>query len=55
MRAYIEYTALHGPDDPYADPLKYLVDLDKQHAPKEFLRHEALKQEESLQPSSDYE
>ena len=29
VRAYIEYTALHGPDDLYADALKYLAELDK--------------------------
>jgi hypothetical protein len=32
VRAYIEYTALNGPDDLYADALKYLAELDKPQA-----------------------
>jgi hypothetical protein len=32
VRAYVEYTAFHGPDDLYADALKYLAELDKAQA-----------------------
>lgn len=33
VRAYIEYTALHGPDDLYADALKYLSELENAEVP----------------------
>jgi len=36
VRAYIEYTALHGPDDLYADALKYLSELENAEAPRRY-------------------
>jgi hypothetical protein len=33
VRAYIEYTAQNGPEDLYADALKYLAGLDKAEVP----------------------
>lgn len=33
VRAYIEYAALHGPDDLYLDAIKYLAELDQADKP----------------------
>jgi len=33
VRVYIEYTALHGPDNLYLDAIKYLAELDQADEP----------------------